>query len=65
MIATAGGVIGAATKWAPACSTPDGIDDRDGRTGRHISDRSSVCSTPDGIDDRDGSFSSLDAFTQS
>ncbi len=37
------------------CSTPDGIDDRDGVLWGDEGDVSERCSTPDGIDDRDGS----------
>ncbi len=36
------------------CSTPDGIDDRDGRKLHAGLRAKGVCSTPDGIDDRDG-----------
>ncbi len=42
------------------CSTPDGIDDRDG--GDNWWDEALepyLCSTPDGIDDRDGPSESL------
>ncbi len=36
------------------CSTPDGIDDRDGTCEMIRLFRNHSCSTPDGIDDRDG-----------
>ncbi len=59
MIATAADIGRKRKTHVFLCSTPDGIDDRDGpghRFGVHCTGQ---CSTPDGIDDRDGAWTAV------